>query len=113
LRDGGRIIRPLPVLPVPIRAHLSRLAKPRLVNTRRRGKIYPGTFPGCYTIVGTPDDVAGEMTEMSEAGLAGASICFLNYLEAMPYFIQEALPRLERAGLRESSDVSRRRAAVA
>ena len=34
-------------------------------NTRKRGKIYPGTFPGCYTIVGTPDDVAEEMIEMS------------------------------------------------
>src|SRR5262249_3711170 len=71
-------------------------------NTRKRGKIYPGTFPGCYTIVGTPDDVAEEMIEMSAAGLAGASICFLDYLAAMPYFIQEVLPRLERAGLRQS-----------
>lgn len=70
-------------------------------NTRRRGKIYAGTFPGCYTIVGTPDDVADEMQEMSEAGLAGASICFLDYLAAMPYFIQEVLPRLTRFGLRE------------
>jgi FMNH2-dependent dimethyl sulfone monooxygenase len=72
-------------------------------NTRRRGKVYEGTFPGCYTIVGTPDDVAEEMIEMSQAGLAGASICFLDYLEAMPYFIQEVLPRLERAGLREKN----------
>jgi len=70
-------------------------------NSRKRGKIYPGTFPGCYTIVGTPDDVAEEMIEMSQAGLAGASICFLDYLTAMPYFIQEVLPRLEQAGLRE------------
>jgi dimethylsulfone monooxygenase len=82
-------------------------------NTRKRGKIYPGTFPGCYTIVGTPDDVADEMIEMSEAGLAGASICFLDYLAAMPYFIQEVLPRLERAGLRENGAVSARRAAMA
>jgi FMNH2-dependent dimethyl sulfone monooxygenase len=82
-------------------------------NTRKRGKIYPGTFPGCYTIVGTPDDVADEMIEMSQAGLAGASICFLDYLAAMPYFIQEVLPRLERAGLRESPEVSTRLAAMA
>ena len=74
-------------------------------NTRKRGKIYAGTFPGCYTIVGTPDDVAEEMIEMSGAGLAGASICFLDYLAAMPYFIQEVLPRLERAGLRHPSPV--------
>ncbi len=72
-------------------------------NRRKRGEIYPGTFPGCYTIVGTPDDVADEMIEMSAAGLAGASICFLDYLAAMPYFIHEVLPRLQRAGLRETA----------
>ena len=82
-------------------------------NTRRRGKVYAGHFPGCYTIVGTPDDVAGEMIEMSEAGLAGASICFLDYLAAMPYFIQEVLPRLERVRLARNSAVSARRAAMA
>ena len=82
-------------------------------NTRRRGKIYAGTFPGCYTIVGTPDDVAEEMIEMNEAGLAGASICFLDYLAAMPYFIQEVLPRLEHAGLREKSGIVARRAVMA
>ena len=81
-------------------------------NTRRRGQIYAGTFPGCYTIVGTPDDVADEMIEMSEAGLAGASICFLDYLAAMPYFIQEVLPRLEHAGLREKCNITGRSATM-
>lgn len=81
-------------------------------NTRKRGRIYAGTFPGCYTIVGTPDDVVDEMTQMSEAGLAGASICFLDYLAAMPYFIQEVLPRLARAGLREGEHVNARAAVV-
>ena len=70
-------------------------------NVRKGGgKVYPGTFPGYYIVVGTPDDVAQEMKEMSDAGLAGASICFLNYLEAMPYFAAEVLPRMERLGLR-------------
>jgi dimethylsulfone monooxygenase len=81
-------------------------------NTRKRGRIYAGTFPGCYTIVGTPDDVVDEMRQMSEAGLAGASICFLDYLAAMPYFIQEVLPRLARAGLREGEHVNARAAVV-
>jgi hypothetical protein len=48
----------------------------------------------------------------SQAGLAGASICFLDYLAAMPYFIQEVLPRLERAGLRERNPTTSRAAAV-
>ncbi len=38
---------------------------------------------------------------MSEAGLSGTSISFFNYLDSMPYFVQEVLPRLERRGLRE------------
>jgi alkanesulfonate monooxygenase SsuD/methylene tetrahydromethanopterin reductase-like flavin-dependent oxidoreductase (luciferase family) len=95
---------------------ISRAERPDInpdANTRRRGKVYPGTFPGCFTVVGTPDGVAEEIIEMSEAGLAGASIAFLDYLAEMPYFIQEVLPRLERADLRESNAVSARRAAVA
>ena len=75
-------------------------------NTRKRGKVYPGTFPGCYTIVGTPDDVAEEMIEMSEAGLAGASICFLGLSRGDAVLHQEVLPRLERAGLAKKGDHS-------
>jgi alkanesulfonate monooxygenase SsuD/methylene tetrahydromethanopterin reductase-like flavin-dependent oxidoreductase (luciferase family) len=67
---------------------------------RKRGKVYPGVFPGYYVVVGNPDDVAEEIIEMSQAGLAGASVCFIDYLDSLPYFIQEVLPRLERAGLR-------------
>ncbi len=68
--------------------------------TRKHGPIYPGVFPGYCTLVGSPDDVAEEMAEMSAAGLAGTSISFLNYSDSLPYFIQEVIPRLERLGLR-------------
>ena len=44
------------------------------------------------------------MAQMSEAGLAGTSISFLNYTESLPYFIQEVIPRLERLGLRHPVD---------
>lgn len=37
---------------------------------------------------------------MSEAGLAGTSVAFLDYLKEIPYFIAEVMPRLERMGLR-------------
>lgn len=67
---------------------------------RKRGPLYPGVFPGYCVLVGSPDDIAEEMAEMSAAGLAGTSISFLDYLESMPYFVQEVLPRLERLGLR-------------
>ena len=61
---------------------------------------YPGVFPGMYPIVGTPDDVVAELSRLSEAGVAGSTLVFLNYLKEMPYFLQEVLPRMERAGLR-------------
>ena len=68
--------------------------------TRAGDKKYLGAYPGTYPFVGTPDDIAEEMARMSAAGLAGASVAFLDYLKEIPYFIAEVLPRLERLGLR-------------
>jgi alkanesulfonate monooxygenase SsuD/methylene tetrahydromethanopterin reductase-like flavin-dependent oxidoreductase (luciferase family) len=70
-------------------------------GSRRHGKLYPGVFPGYCVIVGSPDDVAEELAQMSAAGLSGTSISFLNYLDSMPLFVDEVLPRLERLGLRQ------------
>jgi alkanesulfonate monooxygenase SsuD/methylene tetrahydromethanopterin reductase-like flavin-dependent oxidoreductase (luciferase family) len=68
--------------------------------TRTTGKSFFGAYPGTYPFVGTPDDVASEMARMSAAGLAGTSVAFLDYLEEIPYFVQEVMPRLEALGLR-------------
>ena len=68
---------------------------------RDSGKAFAGAYPGAYPLVGSPDEIAAEMAAMSEAGLAGTSIAFLDYLKEIPYFVQEVLPRLERLGLRE------------
>jgi len=68
---------------------------------RVTGKAFHGAYPGSFPFVGTPDDIAREMKHMSEAGLAGMSIAFLDYLKEIPYFIAEVLPRLERLGLRK------------
>ncbi len=37
---------------------------------------------------------------MASAGLAGCSVAFLDYLQEIPYFAAEVVPRLERLGLR-------------
>lgn len=74
-------------------------------QSRARGITYPGTFPGAYTFVGSPDDVVEEMVQMHRAGLCGAAVAFLDYLNEMPFFIAEVLPRMERAGLREPAGV--------
>ncbi len=68
--------------------------------TRGTGKSYSGSYPGALPLVGTPDDVAEEMTKLHAMGLSGAAIAFLHYLNEIPYFIQEVMPRLARAGLR-------------
>ncbi len=68
--------------------------------TRGSGKAYSGSYPGAYPMVGDPDDIAGQMIQMHEQGLAGTSIAFLDYLREAPYFLAEVLPRLKRAGLR-------------
>jgi FMNH2-dependent dimethyl sulfone monooxygenase len=68
---------------------------------RESGKRFAGAYPGAYPLVGSPDEIAAEMTRMSEARLAGCSVAFLDYLKEIPFFVHEVLPRLERLGLRQ------------
>jgi alkanesulfonate monooxygenase SsuD/methylene tetrahydromethanopterin reductase-like flavin-dependent oxidoreductase (luciferase family) len=56
---------------------------------------------GGLPLVGNPDAVAGQLAQLAEAGLRGIGVSFVNYLDELPYFCAEVLPRLERAGLRE------------
>jgi alkanesulfonate monooxygenase SsuD/methylene tetrahydromethanopterin reductase-like flavin-dependent oxidoreductase (luciferase family) len=56
---------------------------------------------GGYPFVGTPDRVAEELTNISKAGMRGIAVSFVNYLQELPYFRDEVLPRLVRLGVRE------------
>ena len=56
---------------------------------------------GGYPFVGTPDEVAEELANISTAGVRGIAVSFVNYLDELPYFCAEVLPRLARRGLRE------------
>jgi alkanesulfonate monooxygenase SsuD/methylene tetrahydromethanopterin reductase-like flavin-dependent oxidoreductase (luciferase family) len=56
---------------------------------------------GGYPFVGTPDEVAAELANIAAAGLRGIALSFVNYLDELPYFCGEVLPRLARLGLRE------------
>jgi dimethylsulfone monooxygenase len=55
---------------------------------------------GGLPIVGDPDYVADQLAILSEAGLSGIAVSFVNYSDELPYFCDEVLPRLERKGLR-------------
>lgn len=55
---------------------------------------------GGYPLVGDPDQIAGELADLSNAGLRGIAVSFVNYLDELPYFVQEVIPRLQKLGLR-------------
>ncbi len=57
---------------------------------------------GGLPFVGDPDAVARQMAQLTSAGLTGIAVSFVNYLDELPYFCAEVLPRLARLGLRES-----------
>jgi FMNH2-dependent dimethyl sulfone monooxygenase len=41
------------------------------------------------------------LARLHAAGFNGAAIDFVNYLDELPYFAQEVMPRLERMGIRK------------
>ena len=63
---------------------------------RRRLASGIGTFP----IVGSPDHVAGTFHKLSRAGLDGMAFGLVNFLDELPHFGAEVLPRMERLGIR-------------
>jgi alkanesulfonate monooxygenase SsuD/methylene tetrahydromethanopterin reductase-like flavin-dependent oxidoreductase (luciferase family) len=55
---------------------------------------------GSYCAVGDADHVAAELLRLRGVGFDGLVLNFVDYLEELPYFAQEVLPRLERGGVR-------------
>jgi alkanesulfonate monooxygenase SsuD/methylene tetrahydromethanopterin reductase-like flavin-dependent oxidoreductase (luciferase family) len=53
-------------------------------------------------IIGDPDHVARQLIDLSSAGLTGIEVSLVNYADELPFLRAEVLPRLERAGLRET-----------
>ena len=63
---------------------------------RKRFAGGAGTFP----LIGTPQNIAEQMVRMAEAGFAGTTVSFLNFLDELPPFLATVLPLLREAGLR-------------
>ncbi|MFL5052286.1 MAG: LLM class flavin-dependent oxidoreductase, partial [Xanthobacteraceae bacterium] len=59
---------------------------------------------GGLPIVGDPDHVAQQLIDLSKAGLTGIAVSFVNYIDELPFFCNEVLPRLERAGIRQNNE---------
>jgi alkanesulfonate monooxygenase SsuD/methylene tetrahydromethanopterin reductase-like flavin-dependent oxidoreductase (luciferase family) len=56
---------------------------------------------GGYPLTGTPEQVADGLQRLAEAGFAGTTVSFVNYVEEFPYFRDAVLPILEQRGLRQ------------
>jgi dimethylsulfone monooxygenase len=63
-------------------------------------RYFASNAVGGYPFVGTPDRVAEELSVISQAGVRGIGLSFVNYLDEVPYFCDEVLPRLARQGVR-------------
>lgn len=55
---------------------------------------------GGFPLVGTPEQVAEGILKLHEAGFAGTTLSFVDYVKEFPYFRDEVLPRLQAAGIR-------------
>jgi FMNH2-dependent dimethyl sulfone monooxygenase len=64
-------------------------------------KYFASKAIGGFPFVGTPDRVAQELADISMAGMRGIAVSFVNYLDELPYFSDEVLPRLVKLGVRE------------
>ena len=55
---------------------------------------------GSCPLIGTPDEVADRIAAFHDAGFAGMTLSFVDYVSELEYFAQEVLPRLEARGVR-------------
>jgi alkanesulfonate monooxygenase SsuD/methylene tetrahydromethanopterin reductase-like flavin-dependent oxidoreductase (luciferase family) len=55
---------------------------------------------GGTPLTGSPDTIATALAQFSAAGFDGIGLSFINYLDELPLFRDEVIPRLERLGLR-------------
>ena len=73
-----------------------------LAEYEAKRRYFAANAIGGYPFVGTPDHVAEELANISRAGMRGVAVSFVNYLDELPYFRDEVLPRLARLGVRGS-----------
>jgi alkanesulfonate monooxygenase SsuD/methylene tetrahydromethanopterin reductase-like flavin-dependent oxidoreductase (luciferase family) len=67
----------------------------------RRRMYFASKSIGGYPFVGTPDHVADELANFAKGGVRGVAFSMVNYLDELPLFLDEVLPRLAAMGLRE------------
>ncbi|GAB7004531.1 LLM class flavin-dependent oxidoreductase [Nocardioides sp. AN3] len=56
---------------------------------------------GGYPLVGTAEDIAERLNELSEIGVSGVSLSFVDFVDGLERFNSDVMPKLEGAGLRK------------
>ena len=81
---------------------------PRTVGDEefKRRRLLQAEGMGGIPIIGDPDTVAEHIIRIAKLGLRGIGVSFVNYLEELPFFATEVIPRLEKGGLRKPVRVS-------
>jgi alkanesulfonate monooxygenase SsuD/methylene tetrahydromethanopterin reductase-like flavin-dependent oxidoreductase (luciferase family) len=77
-----------------------RVSSPEALRKKIEGNRKVLGYGENYAIYGDPDHVARELNRFHQAGFDGVAIDFINYLDELPFFVQEVIPRLERLGIR-------------
>ena len=77
------------------------------VDEFNRQRSFYANGMGGLPLIGDADHVAKALADLSTAGLTGIGVSFINYLDELPFFCDEVLPRLERLGLRGQRLVER------
>jgi dimethylsulfone monooxygenase len=56
---------------------------------------------GGYPLVGTAEDIAEQLNELSEIGVTGVSLSFVDFVDGLERFNADVMPKLEAGGLRK------------
>ena len=67
---------------------------------RQRFRRHAASGNGALPIVGDPDQVVAMMKRLYGYGISALAMGFANYIDHLPYFKNEVLPRLVSEGLR-------------
>ena len=56
---------------------------------------------GGYPLVGTPEQIVSDIEKLSQMGVDGILLSWVDYLQEAQQWIDEVIPLLEQAGLRQ------------
>jgi alkanesulfonate monooxygenase SsuD/methylene tetrahydromethanopterin reductase-like flavin-dependent oxidoreductase (luciferase family) len=71
-----------------------------LEEYQKKREYFASRAIGGYPFVGSPDHVAEQLASLSGGGIRGIAFSMINWLDELPLFRDEVLPRLKKMGMR-------------